>query len=73
MMQVAKLTKFGAMRVLEGRTGMTFVIKSFSNDVGGNPTVAHVIDYRFDHNGRPQTWSLSFLMGHYECVEDVLP
>lgn len=65
-MKVAKLTKAGEARVLDGREGMTFVIDSFG---GVNDRCANVRDYRFPSGSRPfQIWTL--VPACFEMVEE---
>lgn len=68
-MTIVKLTFKGTHRVLNGETGLTFIVDSFTGSRSGG-LVAHVRDYRYMTNGRPQLWSLS--PEHYEVVEDTL-
>jgi hypothetical protein len=67
---VVKLTQDGALqRVLEGKAGMTFIVDKFTNDRYGNPTVAHVRDYRFTNgNALYQIWSLG--LGDYVVLDN---
>lgn len=57
---VVNLTPSGAVRVLNGSAGMTFVVDSLTLSGDGKSRVAHVRDYRYPNDFKPyQVWSLS--------------
>jgi len=72
-MTIIKLLPAGRSRVLDGETGMTFVVDSFTDTYDNRGKVAHVRDYRHFKNcatlGRPfQIWSIG--PGGYEMIEN---
>lgn len=55
---VARLTRDGLGRVLNGKIGMTFIVDKFTDTTGGKK-VAHVRDYRYPGDHYPfQIWSI---------------
>lgn len=59
MHTVARLTEDGVHRVLNGVTGMTFIVDKFTPG-GSLGQVAHVRDYRYPGDHRPfQIWSIA--------------
>jgi len=57
--QLARITtRYGELRVLNGKIGMVFPVDKFTNGVAG--PVAHVRDYRYPGDHRDyQIWSIA--------------
>lgn len=69
-MKIVVINVQGAQRVLSGKSGMTFVVDSFTDTVDKRGLVAHVRDYRYRQSTEHQYQIWSIGPEGYSVIEE---